>query len=454
MASADDYANWIVANESKKGTPEFDTVSKAYQEAKSEESGNKAIDFSIPTEQALRISSVKQKGFTPLSQKIIGASEAALSTASTIPAIAGGYYGMAKNVIQGKPAEQGLLEGMSKLTYQPKTETGQQYTENIGNAINESGIAGLGPMVLPTKGMPMISTKTIEETVPTSGFLRKTSESLMQSALKPTIAQLRSGQAKTAIDTLLKYGINPTTKGVEQLREKIGGINEDIANTLEQSHGTVSKQNVLNRIGDVYDKFRQQVAPTSDINAIQGIAQDFLGSNVGQGAMDTIPVQLAQKLKQGTYKVLAGKYGEAGSAATETQKALARGLKEEIASEVPQIANLNKEESKLIDTLNVTERRALMDLNKNPAGLSLLTTNPTKFAMFMADKSALFKSLLARTLNRTSELNLNPTQPTQNALIGGANLTSNINPSIAGSLAMPTSKASQLANILQNKEQQ
>lgn len=419
-----------------------------------EEFKPKAIDFSIPTEEALRTSSVKPQPFIPLSQKALGAGEAALTTLSTIPAIAGGYYGIAKNVLQGKPAEQGLMEGMSQLTYQPRTEAGKQYVEKIGDVINESGIAGLGPMNLPTKGMPMISTRTIEETVPTSGFIRKTSESLMQSALKPTISQLRSGQAKTAIDTLLKYGINPTAKGVEQLKEKIGGINEDIATALEQSHGTVSKQNVLARIGDVYDKFRQQVAPTSDINAIESVTQDFLASNKGQGAMDTIPVQLAQKLKQGTYKVLSGKYGEAGSAATEAQKALARGLKEEIAAEIPDIAQLNKEESKLIDTLNVTERRALMDLNKNPAGLSLLTSNPTKFAAFMADKSALFKSLLARALNRTSELNLNPVQPTQNALIGGANLISNVNPQVAGALAMPTSRAAQLANILQNKEQQ
>jgi len=425
------------------------TESKPWEEFKSQ-----AIDFSIPTEEALRTSSVKPQKYIPLSQKILGAGEAALSTASTIPAIAGGYYGMAKNVLQGKPAEQGLLEGMSNLTYQPRTEAGQQYTENLGNVVNESGIAGLGPMVLPTKGMPMISTKVTEETVPTSNFLRNQAESMMQRALKPTIAQLRSGQAKTAIDTLLKYGINPTKGGVEILKEKIGNINEDISNALEQSHGTVSKQNVLARIGDVYDKFRQQVAPTSDINAIQNVTQDFLNSNVGQGAMDTIPVQLAQKLKQGTYKVLAGKYGEAGSAATEAQKALARGLKEEIAAEIPQVAQLNKEESKLIDTLNVTERRALMDLNKNPAGLSLLTSNPAKFAAFLADKSALFKSLLARALNKTSQLNLNPTQPTQNALIGGTNLLSNVNPQMAGSLAMPTSKASQLANILQNKEQQ
>lgn len=34
MASADEYAAWIVANQAKKGTPEFDVVARAYQEAK------------------------------------------------------------------------------------------------------------------------------------------------------------------------------------------------------------------------------------------------------------------------------------------------------------------------------------------------------------------------------------------------------------------------------------
>ncbi len=36
MATADDYAQWIVNNAGKKGTPEFDTVAKAYAEAKGE----------------------------------------------------------------------------------------------------------------------------------------------------------------------------------------------------------------------------------------------------------------------------------------------------------------------------------------------------------------------------------------------------------------------------------
>jgi hypothetical protein len=36
MATADEYAAWIVQNQAKKGTPEFDTVAKAYQAAKAE----------------------------------------------------------------------------------------------------------------------------------------------------------------------------------------------------------------------------------------------------------------------------------------------------------------------------------------------------------------------------------------------------------------------------------
>ena len=39
MATADEYAAWIVKNQDKKGTPDFDVVAKAYEEAKATESG-------------------------------------------------------------------------------------------------------------------------------------------------------------------------------------------------------------------------------------------------------------------------------------------------------------------------------------------------------------------------------------------------------------------------------
>lgn len=234
-----------------------------------------------------------------------------------------------------------------------------------------------------------------------SSMAEGASQRLMQSAIKPTIAQLRDGSAKTAIDTLLKYGINPTTGGVNKLRELIGGLNDEIASKIGVSTAKIDKQKVLGALGDVRQKFTKQVSPTGDLNAIQSIADDFTAHP--SLPTDAIPVSLAQELKQGTYKVLNKKYGQVGTAETEAQKGLARGLKEEIASAVPEVQGLNAEESRLIDTLKVSERRALMELNKNPGGLSLLAKNPASWAAMMADKSSLFKSLAARVVNASSE---------------------------------------------------
>jgi hypothetical protein len=237
---------------------------------------------------------------------------------------------------------------------------------------------------------------------------RSGAETLMQSALKPTEKQLRSGQAKTAVDTLLELGISPTNSGVQKLKGHITDINEKIANALSASNASVNKEKVMQRLSDVEEKFGNQVAPTSDINAIRNIGEEFMASNKPAMEMpqQNIPVQLAQKLKQGTYKVLSGKYGEAGSASTEAQKALARGLKEEIAKEVPAISGLNAQESKIIDTLKVAERRALMEMNKNPAGLALLANDPQAALAFMADKSAAFKALAARMINQVGKANI------------------------------------------------
>ena len=52
MATADDYAGWIVKNAAKKGTPEFDTVVAAYKEALAEEQEGSSpeIEYTYPRE--------------------------------------------------------------------------------------------------------------------------------------------------------------------------------------------------------------------------------------------------------------------------------------------------------------------------------------------------------------------------------------------------------------------
>lgn len=220
---------------------------------------------------------------------------------------------------------------------------------------------------------------------------------LMQSAIKPTIAQLRSGDATTAVEMMLKYGINPTNGGVGKLRGLVDDLNDQIGSSIANSGASIDKSKVAQRLDDVRTKFGNQVSPTADLNAIQSTADDFMNHPGFIG--DQIPVSAAQAMKQGTYRVLAKKYGQMGSADIEAQKALARGLKDEIAGAVPGIGALNAEESKLLAALGVTERRAMMELNKNPMGLAALAQSPASWAMFMADKSALFKSMSARMLN-------------------------------------------------------
>ncbi len=226
-------------------------------------------------------------------------------------------------------------------------------------------------------------------------------QSLMQSAIKPTIKQLRTGEAKTAVDVLLKHGINPTEGGVEKLGALIDDTDQALSNAIGNSNATVSKQTVLNHLNQTKADFATQVNPLSDMAAIENVGTEF--AQHPQLPSDNIPVQLAQDLKRGTYQVLKGKYGEAGSASTEAQKALARGLKEEIANAVPEVSPLNAELSDLIKAKNVAERRALMSGNLNPTGLAALAKNPLSAGAFLLDRSSLAKSLLARGVNRAAD---------------------------------------------------
>jgi hypothetical protein len=87
---------------------------------------------------------------TTLAQKAIGAGEAALSTLTGIPAsIAGAYRALPTLITQGQnPAEQQFERTSQSLTYQPRTELGQEYAGNVGEVLQQSGLQGL-------IGMPM-----------------------------------------------------------------------------------------------------------------------------------------------------------------------------------------------------------------------------------------------------------------------------------------------------------
>lgn len=274
------------------------------------------------------------------------------------------------------------------------TEAGGQVTDVTGSPM-AGMVANVG-----LQALPMAAGGSAAKLV--SPTLRSTAEYLMQSALKPTTKQLRTGDAATAVKTMLSEGLNATRGGVETLKEKIGALNDQISSAVSSSPAAVTIGAAGKYIPETLEKFSKQVNPQADMDAIRKAWEQFRNHPLLQG-LGEMPVQLAQTLKQGTYKSLAGKYGELSSSEVEAQKAIARGLKDQVGEAVPGVANLNQQESALIKTLNVAERRALLDLNKNPLSLALLAHNPASFAAFMADKSALFKSLAARLLNVSKE---------------------------------------------------
>lgn len=301
----------------------------------------------------------------------------------------------------------GALHGVSEIT----SAADRGAYEAGGNITDLAARIGLPPEVAAGAGfagnvalqaLPTLIGGEIAKagTVPLKSF----SKDWMSRALKPTLEQKKSGDAAVAIDTLLKKGINPTEGGVTKLKQMIGSLEDDISSLVQKSGAEVNRSDIVPAVKVTFDKFKNQVNRGADMNTLKSSWGEFLKTYF-PGGRPTIPVQEAHRLKQGTYKMLGERpyLKELNPAATEAQMAIASGLREGVGKAVPDALPLLAEQQKLIQTLNVAERRALMDLNKNPGGLALLAHNPASFAAFMADKSTLFKSIVARMANAVAE---------------------------------------------------
>jgi hypothetical protein len=268
--------------------------------------------------------------------------------------------------------------------------------------------ANVGVQALPVIAGAGVGSKLVPQ-------MEKKAFDLMASAAKPNLSQWESGEAKRAIDTLLKEGISPTEGGVEVLKSKIAALNEKIKQAVSSSTETVKIGDTGKPLLDTLNNFTKQVNAQDDLASIRKVWGMYRNHPALAGQQD-MPVQLAQQLKQGTYRQLEGKYGELTSAETEAQKAIARGLKDEIAAKIPALKDLNAKESELLNALTIAERRALLDLNSNPGGLVWLYHHPTAAAGYLAARSAPFKAMVARMLHNTPEA-----LPTASgALTGGA----------------------------------
>ena len=166
MATADEYAAWIVQNSAKRGTPDFDTVARAYELAKSEET-------TAVTQQQIA-PPVQQPG---IGQQIVGAGEAALTfgtgaVGGTLGTLAGTLQGLSQQILSGqfgtpeamRAVEQEAAKGAQALTYQPRTQVGQERVQDVGQLLSN-----ILPPVLPVIAAPGAIMQAARTTAPTLG---------------------------------------------------------------------------------------------------------------------------------------------------------------------------------------------------------------------------------------------------------------------------------------------
>ncbi len=221
---------------------------------------------------------------------------------------------------------------------------------------------------------------------------------MMTKAVRPTLAVAEKYRttAPKIVQTLLDEGVNVTQAGVERLQSILSATNKELQSMLDASPATISKARVLDRVQDAAEKvMKGQVAPQKNLAAMEKVANEFIDHPVYPADVP-LSVADAQKLKTGTYKEIGESYGKPMKAgAVEAKKAIARGLKEEIATAVPEAAGLNARESQLMAAGEALGPAAARDANADPLGLLFAAHNPKLFLAGLINRHAAIKSLIA-----------------------------------------------------------
>jgi hypothetical protein len=183
MATAQEYASWIVQNSSKRGTPEFDTVAQAYQIAKERENTATFQQQNAPLPQQPSIG-----------QQLIGAGETALALGTgavggTLGTLAGTLQGLSQQILSGqfgtpeamRAVEQAAAKGAQALTYAPRGQEGQEQLQAVGQVLGN-----VLPPVLPMIAAPGALTQAARSAAPITQATAQRGAAAVQQAARTT----------------------------------------------------------------------------------------------------------------------------------------------------------------------------------------------------------------------------------------------------------------------------
>jgi hypothetical protein len=316
---------------------------------------------SILGEAALGVlSNVAPETQNPMTDLVVGAAKTFNPFPGSIEEAKAGYLpgvAPARRVVEGLyQANKGFVQDV----YQGAGSPSIGFNHASVNPIQPERIAhGLGGLA---GEVAMLATMGLK---PKSGFPGKypgsLAERMYQSALKPSTAN--PARAARVSATGLAEHIPVSETGAAKIGALVNELNAAINSKIQAgaSRGvTVDPRAVAARTAQLEDRFRTQVTPAADLADIAAARDEFLKTYP-----EPIPATRAQAVKVGTYRQLQKSYGKLSGAAIESQKALARGIKEELASQFPEITDLNAREGRLLDLQPALEKAVARIQNRN-----------------------------------------------------------------------------------------
>lgn len=303
------------------------------------------------------------KDWAPAIGGVVGALEGGGVPGAALGGAAGEAARQLVNRAEGKPAPQTSLDAAKGIGVQGVV---QGAAEGVGK------LAGMAA----TKAAPW----------------------LMQSALKPTQTLLKNygTTAPKVVQTLLDEGVNVSAGGLRELGDLLSFTNKQIADKVASARALVDKGSVLGRVGSTYDRFGAGLDARSAATAITGEGEKLIDHPNVTG--DTMTVQQAQSMKQAIYREVKDAYGQISKPAVEAKKAIARGLKEEIASAVPGVTELNAKDSRLMAANDAVARRVTVAGNRDPVGFAWAAHSPATFLAALMDRHPVVKSMVANAM--------------------------------------------------------
>lgn len=258
--------------------------------------------------------------------------------------------------------------GANRLNAAYETAAGMREPEKLGEAlINTAYDIPTGALMEATG---MVGGKIIGAGL---GQVGKLAPKLYESALRSIPRAISPLKRQQAVATALENKIAPTQKGFMKLRDMIDEINDKISGIIDDAvkkggkNSTIETSKILSRLDKVKAKVTKENAAPKELIDFINSEKDKILAQRGK----TIGVAEAQALKKGLYRKLSDKaYAQDTKLTTakDIDKAVARGIKEELADKFPQLDKLNKNDSALINLNKVIEKtaeakqRALMSL--------------------------------------------------------------------------------------------